>query len=185
MIKSISLLMVNLLIILSVQAQKKINWNGEDQLTWNNFKMKAPNDHFAAALSAIQYYMAVELVGNNLEIQIENALLPKKSWVRKDSKNDYILNHEQVHFDIMEVYVRKFRAEMKTQKLTSKNAELILKRLYKKYNELSSDAEHRYDEETNHSLKKVQQAQWNEKVSKELKELKAHSNSNIVITITE
>ena len=182
--KYISLLMINLFVIISLQAQKSIPWVSEVQLTWKNFKMKAPTDHFAAALSAIQYNLDVEAKGNDLHISIVNSLIPKQSWVRKDSKNDYILKHEQVHFDIMEVYVRKFRAEMKTKKLTSKNAELILKRLYKKYYKLGSEAEYRYDKETNHSLKKVQQAQWNEKVSKELKELEEHNNSTIIIPIT-
>lgn len=38
---------------------------------------------------------------------------PDKSWVRPDKKSDYILNHEQRHFDITFINATRFMQEAK------------------------------------------------------------------------
>ncbi len=44
----------------------------------------------------------------------------QRSWVKNEAKLDYVLRHEQGHFDIFEVYTRKIRKALSEKKLIKK-----------------------------------------------------------------
>ena len=108
---------------------------------------------------------------------------PKGSWVKKSDKTDYLLKHEQTHFDIYEVNARKLREELQTKKLTPKNAQDVLNRLVDKYQELNIKTQERYDSETEHSIKEAKQKKWNDKIAAELEELSAYKDASFKVTI--
>ena len=43
---------------------------------------------------------------------ITNKFIKDKSWIKPKFKNDTVLIHEQGHFDIEEIYARKFRMQI-------------------------------------------------------------------------
>jgi len=52
--------------------------------------------------------------------------------VVKSAKTDYLLNHEQRHFDIAEIFARKLRKELEEYTFNKNNLKEI-ENLYKKY----------------------------------------------------
>jgi len=184
MIKSIFLSIIYLIVAANLYAQNNsIVWSDERPLTWNDFKKKAPKNHLASAMSDITFMINVEFENNEIFIQIEPSLRPKDSWVKKNNKSDYLLKHEQVHFDIYEVYARKFRSEIKSNHYTSKRVQNEITRLFNKYSKLAVDAQDKYDKETEHSIKREKQQEWNDSVAKELKELEEFSESSFKIPL--
>lgn len=43
---------------------------------------------------------------------------PRQSWYHKDMADDHLLSHEQLHFDITELYARKLRKKIATYSFT-------------------------------------------------------------------
>src|SRR5699024_5538989 len=48
-------------------------------------------------------------VNNTPSILIIGYMIPSESWVKENKKSDYLLKHEQLYFDICELYARKIR----------------------------------------------------------------------------
>ena len=80
------------------------------------------------------------------------------------STDSLILKHEQLHFDIAEVFARKLREKIKNHNkeffdLESYNKEIDL--IYQRY----FLYQERYDRETKHSLNIDKQNEWEEKIN--------------------
>lgn len=164
----------------SSSAQNKckdcIPWSADRKLTWADFKGKpnrlSPNE----ALTDSGMSIELKCDGTTSKAIIKCYYNPKKSWT-KSSDSEYLLAHEQLHFDITELFVRKLRKELgkfgnDCQKL-SNHIEDYYNRNYKEFVKYQ-DA---YDHETKHSLNKEKQAYWHKKVESELAELEEFASS--------
>ena len=177
-----------MLIACSLAGQPKkteghIIWSDDYTLTWDDFQGKARKNHFASAMSDVTFSVSIKSEGNKLMVFVQPSFNTKGSWVKPDDKTDYLLKHEQTHFDIYEVNARKLRQELQTKKITPKNAQDVLNRLIDKYQALNIKTQDRYDGETEHSLKEAKQEKWNEKVAAELQELSAYSEAAFTVKI--
>ena len=173
---------------LNVFSQKgkeaeSIPWTSDKLLVWEDFQKKAPKKHFASAMSNISFEVNMQVSGEDMTVFIQSAFIPSGSWVKKDDKSDHLLKHEQTHFDIYEVHARKLRKELLTKKLTSVNVESTVTRLIEKYQKQSVTETQKYDEETEHSIKKEKQYKWNDEVDEELNSLKDYNDPNVVVKI--
>ena len=101
---------------------------------------------------------------------------PNTSWFR-DPKNASaaLLRHEQLHFDITEVYARIMR-----QKLVAFSAKANCLKLQPAFNNLTKGVyaewdreENRYDQESNHGLNAPRQAFWEKQTQQKLEALKS------------
>ena len=88
-------------------------------------------------------------------------------------KTDYILTHEQGHFDIAEIFARKLNKLMKEYNFDWNTYRQDLKKIYQDVLDEKEDMQNKYDEETNHSINKEKQEEWLKKISGKLKELDA------------
>lgn len=179
-----SLLLVALLTIgTTATAQQKMEWTSSDQLSWKNFKAKprATSPYHALTNSGISFETTYE--NGVMNITVLCTFNPLESWVKPDKKSDELLKHEQVHFDITELYARKLRKALKEFKWERSTLERDLGKLFDRYLGMQDKAQHRYDEETDHSKNKEAQAAWNKRMAKELKELEDFSGSAIELTI--
>ena len=101
---------------------------------------------------------------------------PATSWFRDaKSASPALLRHEQLHFDLTEVYARRLR-----QKLAAFKASANCTRLQPAFDNLTKPVyaewdreESLYDRETNHGLDAVRQAYWEKKTQLKLEQLKA------------
>ena len=83
------------------------------------------------------------------------------------------LAHEQLHFDITELHVRKFRKQISALKI-SQHLGNDLNRLHQSINKELTTMQNQYDKESNNSINKDVQAKWSLYVAKELKKYEVY-----------
>ena len=150
--------------------ETEIEWSTERKLTWDDFKGKPdiinnPNT-LAMTHSGFGYESGITLFKDG-QIFVQSVFMTNQSWVLPESKNDYILRHEQIHFDITEIYSRKLRKELADAKITSNNLYQAKANFESVFNEMRKRQE-RYDSETKRGDKKETQENWEAIVEIEL-----------------
>ena len=148
-----------------------IPWEDSRKLTWADFKGTPKKLSPNAALT--DSGMSIELIcdGTTSMAKVKCYFNPNRSWT-KDRQSASLLRHEQLHFDITELFVRKLRAQLSRFgddcEALSKHIEEYYQRNYKEFVAYQD----RYDRESEHSLNKEKQAYWEQKVARELAALK-------------
>ena len=148
-----------------------IRWQDRRTLTWADYQGKADPDAGAAASTATYLSVEYNFKDGKLGYVITCSFSRSKSWGL--TKNDYILSHEQGHFDIAEIFARRLYKKLKAYEFDKKNYQTDLRRIYEDITDEKEEMQNRYDRETNHSINKEKQAGWLEKIKIELKELEA------------
>ena len=85
--------------------------------------------------------------------------------------------HEQLHFDITELYARKFRQQV-AHLVVSNSIKSQLQNLHEKINKELALAQNTYDRETDNSVNLELQNKWNSYVKLELKKLEAYKSKD-------
>ncbi len=151
-----------------------LEWKKGSPLSWRNFRHKKNVKSNISALTASAIEYSYECCGSDMKSSVRAVFIPEDSWVNVKNKNDYILAHEQLHFDITELYARKFRMLLDNYKLGCNDVR-IFNRLADSINDEWRKVQMQYDAETNHSLNKSDQIKWDKKIKIELEKLKAYA----------
>ena len=148
----------------------KILWSKDYQLQWDDFRglSKQSTGVDASTECMIDFHKVDNKYG------VFCYFIKNKSWRIKKKETDYLLKHEQYHFNIAEVYARKFRKEIIESKLISNPKELE-KADKENFNELMK-TQNSYDKETNHSRIAEEQEKWEKDIDKQLEALNDFSN---------
>jgi hypothetical protein len=162
-------------------------WKTDSTLKWSDFKGHAQSNMQMAAES----YIVIQTKGepnvntNAVDILVRPIFQPKKSWYKspKDTTK-YLLEHEELHFDIAELNCRMMRKELKAEFKSSftdyvKRFEKILNKYEKQYVKMSED----YDKETSHSLNMEKQKEWNDRIKKQLNDFQDYSSATVSIDL--
>jgi len=148
--------------------EELIRGNENQRLTWADYRGKPKENSDAAASTATYLGFEFNVGKNGFDYKITCTFSKTKSWGLH--KTDYILMHEQGHFDIAEIFARKLNKKMSEYRFDKDNFKEDLKEIYQSV-ALEKDAfQNQYDEETNHSIKKEKQAEWLKKINELLKE---------------
>lgn len=163
---------------LVIADDEVISWQDSSKLTWNEFKATPKKNLSAVALTASGITFEYSVKEKNSQIVSFNAKVdayfyPNKSWVNKKDATDHILAHEQLHFDITELYARKFRMQISQLKI-SKNLKSQLRDLHIDINNRLAVAQNLYDKESDNSVNMEYQAKWNTYVKEELAKLESY-----------
>ncbi|WP_312301447.1 DUF922 domain-containing protein [Chryseobacterium sp.] len=156
-------------------------WQEEQKLVWDNFKspVNRKNNPDVAAYTNCGWEFSVVKSSNPkspVTIKIQAIFNEDKSWKDVKKINDYILLHEQKHFDIAELFVRKFRKAVAEKISTSGDYNKYFKVIY---NGISNDYKNfqiSYDRDTRHGMNKEKQAEYNAAISQELDNLKSYQS---------
>lgn len=168
-----SLLMATTALI-AQPANDRIEWSASRKLTWNDYN-GAPDPKIGAAASTTTYLkIEYEIENGKLLYYISSTFSPSLSWVRH--KTDHILGHEQGHFDIAEIFARKLHQQMKEYKFNKATFREVLGKMYNDIQSQKDALQNQYDRESNHSINKEKQKEWEEKIAKLLKETKEFSD---------
>ncbi len=153
------------------QEEAPIAWDPQRKLSWSDFRGTPFKTAWAAATTAsgISYeYTGKETeAGFELEFRIVTYFYPDKSWYQPKLCDEHVLSHEQLHFDISELYARKFRRQL-SDKTFSKNAKAEVKAIYNKVLTELSAFQSRYDHETNYSRDPEKQLAWTRMIAEAL-----------------
>ncbi|MBG47216.1 MAG: DUF922 domain-containing protein [Pseudozobellia sp.] len=150
-----------------------IPWSADRKLKWSDFRGTYLKTEWAVATTAssISYrFSTQEKEGQwyvNFEVGCE--FYPDKSWYKPDQVDSVVLSHEQLHFDISELYARKLRKRLSETQFTS-NIKEEVKTIYQKLLKELYVFQNKYDRETNFSRDGKQQLIWNDMIAKALKE---------------
>ncbi|MFP4845589.1 DUF922 domain-containing protein [Winogradskyella sp. PE311] len=152
-----------------------MTWSETRKLTWADFKASPNKNSDAAALTAsgITFGYSLKTSGKRVvdfTTSVEAHFYPNKSWYFKNRSDTYILAHEQLHFDITELYARKFRQQLE-RLVVNQNVKDQLGRLHAAINEAVDETQKRYDAQSNHSINVEMQKQWRSFITEELKKL--------------
>lgn len=173
----IYILVLSLLVPAISQAQDKseelLNWSSR-KLSWSDYKAN-PNPGSDAAASTTTYLaISYNISTKGFSYKIQSRFSKTRSWGRH--KSDYILSHEQGHFDIAEIFARKLNKAMSEYNFDRKSYQKDLNKIYQEIVDGKEEMQNEYDEETNHSINKEKQAKWLEKIEKLLEETAAWAN---------
>lgn len=172
--------MVRMLFVICcfVSLQKKepvISWNTSYSLSWSDFNATPNYKVSAAAITAsgITFGFSVKETETRVisfTTEVYAHFYPKKSWYKPGIADKHVLSHEQLHFDITELFARKFRKEISFLK-TSNTIKKDLRNLHKKINKELSIMQDTYDDESNYSRNKELQTKWQLFINQELQKL--------------
>ena len=165
-----------------------IEWSSE-KLTWENFKGKPNTSSGFITVNAGKIDLSskepITVLTKNIHVTIRALFYKEVSWTITTSRK--ILQHEQLHTDIREVYARMLRKKLseKTKFISPENAQKWLDIVYSELDKKMRLTQGKYDNETDHSTNNKRQKEWNEKVTKQLEELKDYIHNEIIITIKQ
>ena len=177
-----------LLLCLSGFAQKRetvnlkklkgdtIVWQKDSLLTREDFKGRVTKQ-WAGCCVTFLMVEPVESNGNML-FSVQAVFVKSKSNIIQNS--DYILKHEQLHFDICELYARKLRKMLLETDFTKvKNIQHEIQTMYNKVNLEYAKYQRKYDEDTNHGENPAKQKIWIDDVASQLQALDQYSSTEV------
>lgn len=161
----------------SAASSQKIIISGKETsrpLVWKDFSGKPDNasPFYALTWWTLRFrYESVEFNGNNAQLtgfQVQLELDPKNSWVKSGKETDYLLAHEQLHFNMGILCMREIIAAVNSASLTKNDYNEVIRNLFSAIMTKYKAMGNKYDEETNHGVIKEQQEKWKEFIEKEM-----------------
>jgi hypothetical protein len=149
----------------------EFQWKEHSKLSWEDFRgpVHAADDESAAATDCgIGFRINTSTNIEKPEILVYNTFYVNKSWVRPDARINSILEHEQGHFDLCEIYTRMLRARMVNFNFNKPNVKGELMHIFAEVNNQYENRQQAYESETIHGTDLAQQKKWQRAISQEL-----------------
>ncbi len=163
---------------IAAQSKDTIYWNANQKLKWADFKGRPDKTTNLLAMTQAGIGYTVACHGGILDLKIFCYFNVNQSWTKEKTDAEELLRHEQLHFDITELFTRKLRKRISELidpcGKNIKELDKIYGSNFKEYSIMQDS----YDRECEHSLNDVQQKLWEEKVFGELKELEIFASKN-------
>jgi hypothetical protein len=156
-------------LLASGQEEQFLEWSPAKRLTWEDYLAKPSSLSDAAAITSTALGIEYHIRNNSLTYIITCRFSKTRSWGKY--KTDYILEHEQGHFDITEIFARKLAKEIKEYKFNPRKYQDDLGKIYKKVMDEKEEFQNKYDLETDYSRNKEKQAEWLKKIEEDLEEM--------------
>lgn len=151
-----------------------LSWNASYKLKWSDFKAKPNMSDGAVAITAsgITFGFSITQTDKNEVVsftsEVHAHFYPEESWYKIEQADNHILGHEQLHFDITELFARKFRYRIGQLKL-SNNVRKQLKRINNDIYAELAQMQKKYDNETDYSMNFESQSKWKTYMDAELR----------------
>lgn len=146
-------------------------------MTWRDFQGPPELSSPAAAITAYVISYEAECGAGVLNYRVVTAFLPERSWVRpslfdRPDAAAKSLHHEQTHFDLSEVHVRRTRRALAELADPCRRSMADLDAFVQPYLTEDADVQRRYDRETLHGMDDARQSEWDAIVKQQLVELR-------------
>lgn len=158
------------LLFLLQREDDYIIWQENRKLTWEDFKAEPQRIGNTAAMTTTHLGFAYNITNGVISYKIDCRFDKKKSWGLV--KNDWILQHEQGHFDIAEIFARKLNELTAEYKFNRNTFKSDLDQIYKSVVAEKEIYQQQYDDETDYSRNKSKQEDWLKKIKNDLNESK-------------
>jgi uncharacterized protein DUF922 len=163
-------------LFLSAQQEGNfVDWSAK-RLDWDDFKASPVKNSDAAALTATHLGFSYSLSNNQVSYEIICRFDKTKSWGLV--KTEWILKHEQGHFDIAEIFARKLKRELAEYQFNKKTFQKDLDAIYQRVIEEKEAFQLNYDTGTDYSRNKRKQLEWLKKIEEILEDTQSYSAYN-------
>ncbi|CAM3500409.1 DUF922 domain-containing protein [Aequorivita lipolytica] len=152
---------------------EKILWKENQKLSWEDFRGKPLRSaSFVASTNtgiSFQYSYSMKNGDMKVEYSVESFFNPEGSWYLKERVTNYILKHEQAHFDISELHARMLQKNLAGKKF-SKNIKSEIEGIYKQVEQKRRAMQTKFDSESDHSRNEAKEAFWQKYIAQQLAE---------------
>jgi hypothetical protein len=149
-----------------MNEDEMLPWRAERKLVWEDFKSAPQKQGDAVASTSTSLGISYQLKEGVLNYTITCHFAKKKSW--GSLKTEYILAHEQAHFDITEIHARKLYEALYNYEFNPASFKSDIGTIYDRIVKEKEAMQEAYDHETDHSRKKRAQYQWFERIDMQL-----------------
>ena len=171
-----------------------ILWQENKKLKIQDFKaenkdtIKVNRQQFLGAISAIRIeYSSFQRNKNSVpDFSIKTYFDPNESWMLL--KNDYVLQHEQIHFDLTELYARKMRKSVESLRQKNVTNISIYRKKIQRWNAMKEKTSNQFDADNQDYYIKIgqkilfqknpKQEAWKKKVDRELFQYSLFKNAD-------
>ena len=171
-----------------------ILWQENKKLKIQDFKadnkdtIKVNRQQFLGAISAIRIeYSSFQRNKNSVpDFSIKTYFDPNESWMLL--KNDYVLQHEQIHFDLTELYARKMRKSIESLRQKNVTNISIYRKKIQRWNAMKEKASNQFDADNQDYYIKIgqkilfqknpKQEAWKKRVDRELFQYSLFKNAD-------
>jgi hypothetical protein len=152
-----------------------IPWSPK-RLTWDDYRGHQPPGAAEAAVTATSLEWGFQCVGDAFTFHVQADFYPDRSWVNpmifaQLDSNLRTLRHEQLHFDVTEVYARRMRQTYATLDRPCARTEDELSELGERSLKDEANAQKRYDRETANGRDNQGQSRWERQIGETLRNL--------------
>jgi hypothetical protein len=143
-------------------------------LSWDDFHGHPRLSRYAASIfPSFAYEGQSEVVNGyvHLNLNMKVYVLKSASWVKANARDQYGLNHEQRHFDIVKLVAERFKKKITPNNLTVEDYNSIVQYQYIESFREMNQLQEQYDNETRNGLDPMAQQRWNQRIEEELKAL--------------
>jgi hypothetical protein len=168
-----------LILFVSIDSST-LSWNHDYRLEWSDFKGEPTKGTTTVAVTASGITFSFSIKTSNARLLNYNYIVKahfyqEQSWYIKERATPNVLNHERLHFDITELFARKFRYRIENTNFTM-DISNEMEAIHKGIQEELKDMQHRYDTETSNSQDIQIQKEWQTKVILQLNKLAYYSS---------
>jgi hypothetical protein len=178
-------LVISLLILTSFfvgcEAQKEkltpIEWNETGKLSWDDYSATPNSEADESAVTWIYFDYSWECKNGKFTVTVKAFFDRQQSWVKAGDKSPELLQHEQGHFDLAEVFARRLKQSLAC--LTDPCGDLeatqtLFDQLVKANQDNFASEQVLYDQETGSGTNPSKQSEWDAKIANDLSALAAY-----------
>jgi Bacterial protein of unknown function (DUF922) len=151
-------------------AQDSIHWSPFYKLKWEDFKAKPDSSSTHGAISVCSITYECTYINDTPYCKVYCFFKELRSWSKYKDLGS-LLNHEQGHFDIAELFARKLRKSFSDYKINYNTVRSDIRSIFKKVISDRTAYDKLYDSETDFSRKNQIQIHWNKKIRMEIEKL--------------
>lgn len=166
------------LLFLFLFTNSPFQWESNHKLQWIDYQGVYDNSE-ASASTCTELYMDMKKDSSGgVVFNVKAIFHPESSFISPTcSKSKYALKHEQLHFDITEVYARQLRLLLHTMQHTkNQNNIKIAGYFYEFVKDEWNRAEDRYDLESLHSQNGFNQRKWERLIKEKLEKSQKYAD---------
>jgi predicted secreted Zn-dependent protease len=170
----------------SVASPDVIIWDQTRKLVYEDFQAQAPSISRYSGYTTLDLACYYAVTDGKIRVRLASQFFKRLSWLKSPLKREnkgvyelfrfpqqeelfeYVLNHEQRHFDIAEIYARSLRDSLQKTMFDSVNFERKLSEIVVAYNRSLVAIEERYDRECGRGYDVGTQVEWDNIVERKL-----------------
>lgn len=151
--------------------EESVEWQEGKPLTWDDYRLRVfTSNKGQLAITSVKHSVRGYLHQEIPDFEVRVLFVKRDSWTT-DKKDEALLAHEQLHFDIGELFRRKIVKRIEGLRKQGEKQKAIYRYVIRKELNDFRDFSKSYDKATRHGSLKEEQQKWQRDVWEELKRL--------------